>query len=47
MPYYARRLAGDHREKVEAFDHVNLKMAAFQGVLDAVAMRTAEGMVEG
>lgn len=40
---HARRIADHHRGKVESHDHVNLKLAYFQGVLDATAMMEAEG----
>ncbi|MGB6220924.1 hypothetical protein [Haloferula sp.] len=33
---HARRLADQYRDTVEAFDHVSLKLAYFQGVLDSV-----------
>ena len=38
---HARRLAEDHREKVECFEHVTLKLAYFQGVLDAAVLQRA------
>ena len=31
---HATRLADQHRDKVQAFEHVELKLAHFQGVLD-------------
>ena len=40
---HARLLADEHREKVEAQDHVELKLAYFQGVLDAQAQIEADG----
>jgi hypothetical protein len=40
---HARRLANEHREKVAAQDHVELKLAYFQGVLDAQALIEADG----
>ena len=39
----ARRLADQHRGKIEALDHVVLKLACFQGVLDWAAKMEAEG----
>ena len=35
---HARMLADQHRNQIEAQDHVHLKMAYFQGVLDAAHM---------
>jgi hypothetical protein len=40
---HARLLADRHRDKVESFDHVALKLAYFQGVLDWPAMEKTEG----
>jgi len=39
---HARRLASEYRERVEAQNHVELKLAYFQGVLDAQAMVEAD-----
>ena len=39
---HARRLSNEHREKVEAQDHVELKLAYFQGVLDAHVLIEAD-----
>jgi hypothetical protein len=39
---HARRIADHHRGKVTSHDHVNLKLAYFQGVLDATAKMEAE-----
>lgn len=39
---HARLLADQHRDEVNAFDHVALKLAYFQGVLDAVAFDGVE-----
>ena len=40
---HAHRIADHHRGKVTSHDHVNLKLAYFQGVLDATAKMEAEG----
>ena len=40
---HACRLVAQYREKVEAFDHAELKLAYFQGALDWAAMMDAEG----
>lgn len=39
---HALRLAEQHRAEVEALDHVALKMAYFQGALDAAHLMDAE-----
>jgi hypothetical protein len=39
---HAMRLADRCRDKVEAFEHVELKLAYFQGVLDWAAMEASE-----
>jgi hypothetical protein len=39
---HARMLADQHRDEVEALDHVALKLAYFQGVLDAIALAETE-----
>ena len=39
---HATRLANQCRDKVEAFDHVELKLAYFQGVLDWASMEASE-----
>lgn len=39
---HARRIALSHQDEVEAFDHVELKLAHFQGVLDAIAISAAD-----
>lgn len=39
---HARRLADEHREKVEARNQTELKLAYFQGVLDAQMMMQEE-----
>ena len=40
---HAVRLADRCRDKVEAFDHVELKLAYFQGVLDWASMEAESG----
>jgi hypothetical protein len=39
----SRRLADQYRDKVGAYDRVELKLAYFQGVLDWAAVMEAEG----
>jgi hypothetical protein len=39
---HARRIADEHREKIDALDHMQLKLAYFQGVLDAQVMLEKE-----
>ena len=39
---HARRLAGEHREKVESLEKDHLKLTYFSGVLDAQVMIEAE-----
>lgn len=41
---HARRIADHHRGRVESQGHVKLKLAYFQGVLDATAKMEAEGV---
>jgi len=43
---HARLIADQHRDKVESHDHVKLKLAYFQGVIDWAAMMEAEGESE-
>jgi len=38
---HAMRFADRCRDKVEAFDHVELKLAYFQGVLDWASMQAS------
>lgn len=38
---HAVRLAEKHRDEVEALEHVELKLAYFQGVLDAASMEAS------
>ena len=38
---YATRLADKHRDKVQASEHVELKLAYFQGVLDWASMEAS------